>query len=70
MLKKLESIISYLKGTSSRVVKKNIKFGIRVPQTVNEALILDKNNGNHLFRGGISKDINAVMLALKLLDKR
>ena len=58
MLKKREEIISALKGKASRVIKKKIKFGIRVPQTVIEALKLDKNNGNHLWRDGIAKEIN------------
>ena len=62
MLKKREAIVSALKGTSQRIMKKNIKFGIRVPQTVIEAFILDKNNGNHLWRDGIAKEINEVMI--------
>ena len=37
-------------------------------KTVNEALRLNKNNGNHLWRDGITKEINAVMIELKLLD--
>ena len=70
VLKIRESIISALKGTASRVMQKNIKFGIQVPQTVIEALRLDKNNGNHPRRYGISKEINEVMIAFKLLDER
>ena len=69
VLKKREAIISALKGTASRVVKKNIKFGIQVPQTVNEATRLDKKNGNHLWRDGITKYTNAVITALKLPDE-
>ena len=68
MLKKQEAIISSLKGASSRVIKKNIKFLIQVPPTVIEALRLDENNGNHLCRDNIAKEINAVMIAFKLLD--
>ena len=69
VLKKQEATISSLKGTSSRVIKKNIKFGIRVPQTFIEALRLDENNGNHLCRYGITMEINSVMIAFKLLDE-
>ena len=54
VLKKLEAIISAIKGTVSQVVKKNIKFGIQVPQTVKMVLRVDKNNGNHLWRDGIT----------------
>ena len=42
VLKKREAIISALKRTPSRVVKKNIKFGIWVPQSVDEVLRIDK----------------------------
>ena len=69
VLKKQEAIISALKGTASWVIKKNIRFGIRVPKTVIEALRLDKNNGNNLWIDGIAKDINAVMITFKLLDE-
>ena len=51
------------------MAKKNIKFDIRVPQTVNEAMKLDKKNRNHLWIDGISKNINAVMIAFKLIDE-
>ena len=68
VLKKREAIISALKGTASRVVKKNIKFGIQVPQIVNDMLRLDKNNRNSLWRDVISKDINVSMIAFKLFD--
>ena len=50
------------------MVNKNIKFGIRVPQTVNEALRLDENNGNCLRIDVIAKDTNAVMIEFKLLN--
>ena len=58
-----------LRVTSSWAIKKNIKFGIRIPQTVIEALRLDKNNGNNLWRYGIAKEINAFMIALKIIDE-
>ena len=67
MLKKQEAIISSLMVTSSQVIKKNIMFGIRVLQTVKEALRLDENNRNHMWRGVIAKEINAVMISFKLL---
>ena len=67
MLNKQEAIILALKGTALRVIKKNIKFGIQVPETAIEALRINKNNGNHLWRYGIAKEINAVMIELKIL---
>ena len=69
MLNKHEAIISALKGTASRVIKKNTKFGIRVPQTVNGAMRLDKKNGNHLWIDRIAKEVKTVMIVLKLLDE-
>ena len=51
------------------MIKKNIKFGIRVPQTVIEELILNENNGNNMWRDGIAKEINAVFIEFKLLDE-
>ena len=69
VLKKLEVIISALKGTASRVIKKNIKFGIQVPQTLIEAFGIDKKNGYHMWRDGITKEINTVMITFKLLDE-
>ena len=69
VLKKQEAIISALNGTASRVIIKNIKFGIKVPQRVNEALRLDENNGNYLWIYGIEKEINSVTIAFKLLDE-
>ena len=50
------------------MIKKNIKFGIQVTQTVNKAMRLDEKNGNHLWRYGFAKEINEVMIAFKLLD--
>ena len=54
---------------ASRLIKKNIKFCIRVPQTVIEALRLDKKNGNHLWRYGITKEINAAIISFILIDE-
>ena len=69
MLKKREPIISALKGTSSQLVKKNIKFGFRVPQKVNEAMRLNEKNGNNLWRYGIAKEIDTVIIEFKLLNE-
>ena len=48
---------------------KKIKFGIRAPQTVNEAMRNDENNGNNLWRDWIEKEIDGVMIAFKILDE-
>ena len=69
MLNKREEILSDIKGTASWLIKKNINFGIRVPQIVIETLRLDENNGNRLCIDGIAKEINEVMIAFKILDE-
>ena len=45
------------------------KFGIKVPKTVEEALTLDKKNGNDLWWKAIQKGMSAVKVAFKILDK-
>ena len=44
------------------------KFGIKVPKTVEEALILDKEIGNVLRYKAIQKEMSAVKVAFKILD--
>ena len=44
------------------------KFGIKVPKTVEEALALDKENGNDLWWKVIQKEMSAVKVAFKILD--
>ena len=44
------------------------KFGIKVPKTVEEALTLDKENGNDLCWKAIQKEMSAVRVAFKILD--
>ncbi|KAL7526810.1 LOW QUALITY PROTEIN: hypothetical protein ACHAXR_003492, partial [Thalassiosira sp. AJA248-18] len=47
-LKKRNQIIALVKKRQTRYLKKTMKFGIEVHKTVNEALVLDKKNGNTL----------------------
>ena len=44
------------------------KFGTKVPKTVEEALILDKENGNVLWYKAIQKEMSVVKVAFKILD--
>ena len=44
------------------------KFGIKVPTTVEEALTLDKENGNDLWWKAIQKEMSEVKVAFKILD--
>ena len=65
-IKKRNKII---KLVQRRSVKKQLKFGVEVPQTVQEALELDRKNGNNLWANAISKELKNVIVAFKLLGK-
>ena len=41
---------------SGRAIK--YKFGVRIPRTIQEAYVLDKENGNNLWREAIQKEVN------------
>ncbi len=66
-LKKRERIISLVKQRNTRYLKRTHKFGIELPKTVQEALALDKKNGNTLWADAISKEIKNVRVAFKIL---
>ena len=44
------------------------KFGIKAPKTVEQALALDKEDGNDLWWNAIHKEMSAVKVAFKILD--
>jgi hypothetical protein len=48
--------------------KKNMKFGIEVPTSVDHALEIDKRNGNTLWADTIAKEIKDVRIAFKCLN--
>ena len=45
------------------------KYGIRVPQTVTEAYLIDKENGNTFWRDSIKKEMDNVAVAFELLPE-
>jgi len=45
------------------------KFGIRVPRTIEEALKLDEENGNDLWRKAIQREMEKVRVAFQLLER-
>ena len=49
-------------------MKKNIKFGIHVPNSVKDTLEFDKENGNILWSNAINKELKNVIVAFKLMD--
>jgi hypothetical protein len=66
ILKKRDHIISLMKK-HNRYLKRTHKLGIEVPKTVNEALALDKQNGNTLWADAIAKEMKDVCVAFKIL---
>ena len=49
--------------------KNNLKFGVVVPQSIKEALHLDKVNNNSHWRDAIKKEMTNVKIAFRFLDK-
>ena len=66
VLKQRHRIIA---AVNKRYYKMTHKFGIKLPKTVEEALTLDKENGNDLWWNAIQKEMCAVKVAFKILDE-
>lgn len=64
--RKRSNIIHKMK---SRAKRSNMKFGVVVPQTVEEALELDRINGNHLWAEAIKKEKTNCKVAFKFLGR-
>jgi hypothetical protein len=56
-LKKRDSIILAVKA---RLVRKNVKFGIKVPNTIAEARSLDRENGDDRWEKSVEKEMKNV----------
>ena len=63
-LKRRDAVISKV----SRRVRKKMKFGIYIPETYEEAVIMDKQNGNTLWQDATKKEMKNVEVAFKFLD--
>ena len=64
-LKKRDRII---KQVTHRSIRKNMKFGVKIPATVEEAEKFDQENGNTLWTNSINKELKNVIVAFKLLQ--
>ena len=53
----------------TRFHKSNRKFGIAIPRNYDEAILFDTENGNHLWRNAIDKEMSNVKVAFKILDE-
>jgi hypothetical protein len=67
VLKKRDQIISLVRRGTTRYLKRTHKFGIEIPKTVNEALALDRKNGNTLWANAIAKEMREVRIAFNIL---
>ena len=67
VIRRRDRIISKLKTT--RKSKKNVKFGIKIPISVNEAREFDKTNGNSHWEDAINKELSKVRVAFELIQE-
>ena len=65
-LRKRDRIIC---AVNSRVKKSTHKYGVKIPNTVEEAFKLDKENGNDLWRKAINKEMGNVLVAFNILEE-
>ena len=63
-LKKRDAIINKV----CRRMRQRSKFGIAIPRTYKEAVILDRNNGNTLWQDATKKEMKNVTVAFNFLD--
>ncbi len=67
-LRKCDAIIALVKKCSTRYLKHTHKFGIECPKTVEDALELDKHNGNTTWADAIAKEMKNVQVAFNPLQ--
>jgi hypothetical protein len=68
VLRLCKRIISIVKKRKMSYLKKNMKFGIKVPTLVDHAVKIDKRNGNTLWADAITKEMKDVHIAFKCLN--
>ena len=67
VLRKRNYLIKRLRSKSS--MKNNLKFGLKVPKTIQEAYAIDLENGNKLWSVAIKKELKNVLVAFHLLEE-
>ena len=60
---------AFIKATKKRFAKRSHKFGIQVPQTVEEALRIDKETNTTFWRNAIHKEMKNNRLAFQFLEE-
>ncbi len=56
-----------MRKQNPRYLKWTHKFGIKLPNTIKEALELDKKNGNTFWADAIAKEMKDVCITFKIL---
>ena len=67
VLKKQDCIVMKLK--TNRKVRKQIKFGVEIPETIEEAKLFDKQNKNEMWENAIKKELLKVKVAFELIEQ-
>ena len=67
ILKKRDRIISLVKKRNTRYLKKTSKYGIELSQSVADAYLIDKKNGNTHWADVISKEMENDKIAFDIL---
>lgn len=68
MLKKRKHIIAQVKWRNVCYLKRMHKWGIELPKDVEEALAIDKRDGNTFWSDAIAKEMKNVHVAFKILE--
>ena len=55
-------------GKASMRHNRNMKFGIKIPRTFEEAVALDRENGNSFWQDAVKKEMKNVEIAFKFLE--
>ena len=67
VLKKRRLIIAAVKNR--RYHKQQYKYGFKIPNTLEHALSIDKDNGNTLWQDSVIKEMGAVEIAFRFLEE-
>ena len=67
MLKKRNRIISLVQKRIPRYLKRDHKFGIKIPTSMKDALEIDKKNVNTYWANAIATEMKNVRAAFKIL---
>lgn len=65
----LKKCVALVNKVRVKRVKKNLKFGVTVPMTVAEALCLDTENKNSLWKDALEKELTRVRVSFKLMEE-